>query len=525
MRELEEIAKAYTNEPPVKVDINKFIESIKDYLCDIDNVKELYAATRKIEESEPYGNSFLDSIFKNQEEKLKIIDNISNEIIECLEYINTVDDINALDVEKLEDKPFNCLAAYISYTDIIGLYVGEEDLDDETILKITLRSSIPSLVVIFHLLIDSIYKVLDEYIGQERASFVGGVAAYGDQINKRKLPKWVYRDYGYLINEIKRLIERPYKIINITINAINDGEVIEENEHGVLIKTKVKEKPTKYETIPLFRLDYSDKVAIADNEIMNILTTKDFNVDLTTIEKSEDVINKLEHLDRSILDFIVLELYGKGGITTFSDRDIAVHLLKEKSRETVTPDMLKEINDSIDRLRKTDISEGFISEKLLDTKHLKIKRKSALLNVDIYEIDYKNTTTHYKFSSAPFYYDYAVHTGRVSNYDREILFRKYKGLEHNVKNNTLIDYLTRRVDALHISERIDIDVRQVYDILKITDNRMYPKAREKAINILKELQDKDYNFKFRLDDTNTRQKTKKIRLYRDGDKPIKKYES
>lgn len=283
---------------------------------------------------------------------------------------------------------------------------------------------------------------------------------------------------------------------------------------------KEEQQKVKYETIPLFRLDYSDKVAIADNELINILTTKNFNVDIATINTSEEILNNLEELDKMILNYVVFEVYGKG-YPTFTDRNVAIYLTKESSSATIHDTMLKEINESLERLQNTKISEGFISEKLSDKRNLKIKRKSALLWLDIIEIDYKSKTTIYKIVDKPFYYDYAIHTGKISEYDREILTRKRKGIDHNLKNTALLNYIVERIDALNYLTESFIDLRRVYDILKITDNRKYTDAKNKVYASLDDLK-KNYNFKVYKDNTNTRGATKKIKLTRNGDKPIKK---
>lgn len=283
-------------------------------------------------------------------------------------------------------------------------------------------------------------------------------------------------------------------------------------------KKETKLKP-KYETIPLFRLDYSDKVAIADNELINILTTKKFNVDLSTIKTSEEILNNLDELDKMILNYIVFEIWGKGE-QRFTDRNIAVYLTKDNASATIHETMLKEINESLERLQNTKISEGFISENLSNSSNLKIKRKSALLWLDIVEVDYKRKTTIYRIVDKPFYYDYALDTGKVDAYDREIITRNRKGIEHNLKNTALINYIVERINSLKYLNESFIDLKRVYEILKITDNRKYTDAKNKVYAILEDLK-KNYNFRVYKDNTNTRGTTKKIKLTRNGEELLK----
>lgn len=241
---------------------------------------------------------------------------------------------------------------------------------------------------------------------------------------------------------------------------------------------------------------YAENLTIANTEILNILTTQKFNADLTVFNKSEDTLNRLKHQDREILDYIVLTLY-PNDITVFSDYQIATGLYKEQTSETVSDTMLKEINASIERLRDIKIDEGFISKEKINDLNAKVEINGNLIVLNRVKVKHETKATYWQIMTRPFYYDYAIRTGKVNTYPKQIITRGIEDvhIEHNIKNDTLKMMLTRRVISLEYYKRTIVNVLEIYDVLGVTDPRKYTDARNKAKEMLEDLQ-KDYNFKY-----------------------------
>ena len=269
---------------------------------------------------------------------------------------------------------------------------------------------------------------------------------------------------------------------------LNDGVFVAED--------KTDKNKELYNIIPAKILNYPDNFTIADTEILNILTTAKYDVDLSVFKKSDETLNSLSHQDREILDYIVLTLYPNDQ-TVFSDYQIATGLYKEQAGETVSDSMLKAINDSIDRIRNVSIDEGFISaEKIGDIK-AEVKINDHLITLRQINVKHENKTTWYRIIGDPFYYDYAVKTGKINHYEKRLISHNAedKHIQRNIKNDTLKMMLTRRVISLNYYKQTIINMLEIYDILGISDARKYTDARKKAKIMLDDLQE-SYNFKY-----------------------------
>lgn len=275
------------------------------------------------------------------------------------------------------------------------------------------------------------------------------------------------------------------------------SKIIDELDEQIETETDLKLISNKATRI----IAYSENFNIVETEIANALTSQSFSADLKVFSKSEEKINKLKHQDREILDYIVLTLY-PNNINPFSDYQIATGLYKKKTRETISDTMLKEINESINRLRDIRIDEGFISEEKIKDVNTKVKINDHLINLRQLEYESDKKTTYYLIIGAPFYYDYAVNTGKIRQYSKELITRDIedKKMEHNIKNDTLKMFLARRVKSLEWLKKQDINMKEIYDILGINDNRKYTEVRKKVKAILDDFKDDSqetyYNFKY-----------------------------
>lgn len=308
--------------------------------------------------------------------------------------------------------------------------------------------------------------------------------------------------------------DRVEKLWDERIKILEERLGLEEDPGAENQEEKLKEE---YKIVPS-RLFYGDSFTIAETEIINVLTTRKFNPNYEIFRNSEDTINSLRHQDQEILNYIVLTLYANG-IRTFTDRNIAVGMYKEKATETVSEVMLKEINDSIERIRAVKINEGFISAEKIGDIHAAVTVDDFLVSLRRLRYDHKEKANVYTFVGEPFFYDYAVKTGKINSYEKQIITRDIKGIQHNAKNDTLKQHLTRRVISLKYYKEVGVDVMEIYDILGISNNRDYTAARSRAEEMLKDLQ-KNYNFKYRF--IKKGRTTTKLHIERYNDRPLEK---
>ena len=258
-----------------------------------------------------------------------------------------------------------------------------------------------------------------------------------------------------------------------------------------------KEKESTKKIVP-FKLPYTEYLTVAETEMLSVITSKRFTLDHNAMKYSEETINSLEEIDQEILDYITLVLYHHG-YYYFTDRHIAVALYKKTPTATVSDAMLEEVNASLTRIQNVNLPVGYISEEINKKgKRAKIKRDSKLIWLDVINYDYETKSTVYRIVDRPPYYDYAIQTGRLSEYRREIITRDIKGIQQNTKNTTLKQRLIRNIQALKQFNSVTMPIQEVYNILAITDNRKYTEARKKAKEMLNDLQANDFNFSYEI---------------------------
>lgn len=277
---------------------------------------------------------------------------------------------------------------------------------------------------------------------------------------------------------------------------------------------------TKGNTPALFKLPYAEYLTTAETEMLNTITTKRFILDFNAVQYSEEIINSLEPMDEQILNYIVLTLF-RNGYFYFTDRHIAAALYKKKASDTVSDQMLKEINDSLARIQNINLPVGYISEEINKKgKQAKIKRDSKLIWLDVINYDYDTKSTVYRIVDRPPYLDYAIQTGRIADYRREIITRDIKGIQKNTKNTTLKQRFIKNITALEKLSSVTMPIYEVYNILAVTDKRKYSEARSKAKKVLDDLQKNDYNFMY--DFTKRNGHTAGIKFKKYPDRPLDK---
>ena len=307
------------------------------------------------------------------------------------------------------------------------------------------------------------------------------------------------KPYVYAARDIKNnvyiLIDQQEQLNDQQAEEVADGKELKLKD-GVFI-TEDKEEVNKelYDILPTKILGYPDTFWIADTEIVNALITANYNADLNVFKKSDETLNSLSHQDREILDYIVLTLYPEQNY--FSDYQIATGLYKERAGETVSDSMLKEINDSIDRIRNVRIDEGFISAEKINDLKAEVKINDHLITLRRIDVKHENKTTWYRIIGDPFYRDYAIRTKKVNHYEKQLITRTIEDehIQNNIKNDTLKMFLTRSVFSLKYYKQIVINMLEVYDILGIKDPRKYTDARNKTKVMLEDIL-KDYDFKY-----------------------------
>lgn len=337
-----------------------------------------------------------------------------------------------------------------------------------------------------------------------------------------------------MLNNDKRIASLNTSMITGAILDIrhNLNELIE--TFFDLEEEKGKEKHEQI-TLPL---EYSQKATITDtglinklaltkledNYILQELKNLDFNIEESTIQHGEETLNKLDELDRFVLDCIVLDLYYKQGRKQFTNRQIAIQYCKEKGIEHITENILSEIDKSIIKLQNTRISLDYKSVQKLKKAKIKVDRGNPLIWInELFNVKIETNVRGYEIIETPFYFTYLRETNApMITYDRKLLYSDIKGIEKNIDNQNLRHYLIRRLapsKTLNTNE-IYINISDIYEAQNIhkkdfkTDNALKiarKKARDRAELILKEYK-KEYNFNYSKDDENKRIKGYIIRF-------------
>lgn len=250
------------------------------------------------------------------------------------------------------------------------------------------------------------------------------------------------------------------------------------------------------EIIP--RLYYDEVMQISHSRYITALVENGFKLNESVFNESEDTLNSLETEDNDILDLLVLNWYAHG-VRRFTDRQVAVALYHGgNSNADVSKKELQKINESIERLRRTEIKQGVESNADIGDTKLKYTQRPFLISVLPQDIEHAGDTTVYDFTGLQGYEEYALITKRTSKYNNALITADIKGIQHDFKNDTLKRLLVRRIAGLEHNKHTAIDMREVYEVLEIADPRNYTYAKKKVETIIKELRNDEndiyYNF-------------------------------
>ena len=280
-----------------------------------------------------------------------------------------------------------------------------------------------------------------------------------------------------------------YALAEIVGNFALIGKNIEADE-----PTEEEEKDN---LIP--RIVYDAEMTIAHSEYITTLIKNGFQLDTKVFNESEETLKKkLETEDNDILDLLILKWYDNG-VRRFTNRQVAVALYHGgNSNADVSEEELRKVNESIERLRKTDIKKGIESIEDIDSSKLRVTETTTLISVIIRDIEHNGNTTVFDFTGVQGYYEYAQITRKRSKYNNALITADIKGIQHDFKNDTLKRLLVRRITGLEFSKHTAIDMREIYEVLEITDPRKYTYVKKKVIAMLKELENEEndiyYNF-------------------------------
>ena len=448
MKTLEEIGREYANKPPIIIDTEDFREDLKDLLCEVEFIKSKKAEILEVSkesfnaETEPY---------KTWEEKEAILTEMINEIVADLEdYKNS--DLNV-------------------YTDLINLYIDTTPLKEEYVLETCLKTYYPVLILLAELEIGGIFKLLDTYFGKEIASFIAGVSVNGDSIDRRKLPKWVLKNYRYMIEEIERLLTRAYAIEKTVINAIANsvpiGDIPPESEPENQQKEDKRAYTFHDDTAQYSYSELSKALTTQENRRLNVRENElNLQVLLSGTEESEEKIKKLSPIEKKILDTIVKFFIERK--YEFTDQEIAREVYGTEDRENgvftkPTEAQLNGVNKAIEKIRTT----------MIEIKG-EAKKKDVFFNsrnpfIDVFNIgtkDESSKTQYYKINNVPFYYTYIVRTGgKFIEYDNRAFTRKIDGIKKTEKAQNLRIYLTEKISNICLGYDVPyIDLKEIYNL-------------------------------------------------------------
>lgn len=258
-------------------------------------------------------------------------------------------------------------------------------------------------------------------------------------------------------------------------------------------------------------LKLNETLIMSDTELIDnmLITNNAFNnyeLQVKSVEDSNNIINNLNDLDKWILDTIVLEFYIKQSKTIFTDRDIALVLCKEKANQTISDKMLEDIKASIKRLQEKRISLDWEDKKKLQENNKGYEDDNPLLWIKTRKARAKEKTTLYQLVGVPFYADFiSITKPPLIEYRRDIVYREIEGIDKSIKNQTIRLYLNRqflKVKGFNLNNMY-ISVQEIYKLADAKTNKQKQDARKVTEAILKSLKT-DYNYNYKTDNIGNR---------------------
>lgn len=451
---LEDIAKEYADKPPIIVNIEDFREELKDLLYDVPFLERTHERVieqnKKAYEDDP--NDVLSFSFKTWEEKEKVLRELSTELIEGIKDYKNQD----LSI----------------YDDLIDLFIDTSPLTEKWILETCLKTFLPVLTMLAETEIEGIFELSQKYYGYDVASFINGVAVYGRDLDRRKLPKWVLKNYRYMIEEQERLLTRAYAIQTTVIKAVAESKpVIEEPER--LEETGNDKRAYTYhdDTAQYSYSELSKALVTQEQRQLNVKENElNLQVLLSGTDESEEKIKKLSPAEKLILDTIIKYFIERK--YEFTDRDILRDVYGADDRESgqytkETDARIDGINKAIEKIRTTMIEIKGVARK-----------KDKFFNsrnpfIDVYNVgmkDKNSNTQYYKINSIPFYYTYITKTGgQFIEYDSKAFTRRIEGVKKTEKAQSLRIYLTEKISNICLGyDTPYISVNEILNLEGIT---------------------------------------------------------
>lgn len=301
------------------------------------------------------------------------------------------------------------------------------------------------------------------------------------------------------------------------------------NERYKELSENIKDTSVKYEQLTL-NLEYNDQATLTSTPLINSIAeikadqigVKDiallrgfsYELDADTTENSEEQLNKLNELDRFVLDTIVVDFYLQQQITVFSDRQITTQYTNKYGDKKVSKTLQKDINESILKLQNIRVELDYKSIEKYKEKNIDVKRNNPLLWLESIQVNADTTSNYYKILGTPFYYTYLKQTNnQLIPYNRELLTMNIKGVDKRRENQDLRHYLIRRLaDMNTFNAQIYIKTSQIYTVQGVnssnypTDSKLKKArylARERTETLLNEFK-KQYNFTYSQDNEGKR---------------------
>lgn len=484
IKKVDELAKKLSKLEHQKIDTQQFKNSIKELFLDKDSVEKAYENILKIHKESFFNNKgTFDIFYKTWEDEENVIKEFRDDVLNAI----IDNDLDGLEL----------------YRGLIEYFLDNQEITDENI-EICFHTYLPVLFIIFETEMELIIKVINNYVGEEIGQFIAVASFEKDNIDRRKLPRWVLGNYRNVITEIDRIITRAISIISKVENMIANAQVIEEDQDYV--------NPTEQQFKRAYT-EYGETGEYSYSELSKALTTQKANsfnlventlgnveIMLSGTAESQDVIKRLKPIEKKIIDIIVT--YFKNGKREFTDEQLAREIYGNEDRENgiytkPTKDQLDGINKAIEKIRTTLIE---VKGQVKDNDILLNSRNPFVNLTHIGKKDANSNTQYYVIEGTPFYYTYIYRTGgKFIEYSNKNYTKKIEGIKKTEKAQSLRIYLLEKISNISLAlESPYIDLKEIYNLddVQATTSKQKFDTCYKVELILSELS-KEYKVQFK----------------------------
>lgn len=345
-----------------------------------------------------------------------------------------------------------------------------------------------------------------------------------DLLSDKPLKYAFFTKYNYMLmflidqviapkNISKKEKEERERYINLLTNKINlkfvsDKEKTKKgNNLNDILDSNFKPSPLYFSEYLTFSnsalidsLSHTHSIVLKDN---GLIKQFDYTINQESINNATNDINKLNELDRFVLDTITIEFYLKRHRIVFSDRDIALLLAQTDSKVSISDKFLKQINESILKIQNVRITLDYESKKVFENNsHRIIEDNNPLIWLKTRK-DIKDTKTQwYQILNTPFYYDYlSITNNKLLEFNRSILYKEIEGKDKSINNQKIRLLINRRLrTAKDLKIDFYISTNEIYKEQQCETRKQKQDAREMAKKILDNLKN-DEGFNYREDNT------------------------